>query len=95
MIYFLFLRVLFFKVFLDFLQKLRFLPEATLHPLTFLHLFGFLTLFPLHKDLEAIIYNIDFIYALGKGARHKRISPKLATLYLTTRGKSFSRYTSI
>ena len=31
----------------------------------------------------------------GKGATHNLTSPNEATLYLTTRGKSFSKYISI
>ena len=38
---------------------------------------------------------IDFAYEEGKAAKHSLISPKLATLYLTTSGKSLARYISI
>jgi hypothetical protein len=34
---------------------------------------------------------ILLIYEEGSGARQSFISPRLATLYFTTRGKSFSR----
>ena len=36
-------------------------------------------------------YIICIIYVEGKLERHKRIDPKLATSYLTTNGKSFSK----
>ena len=37
----------------------------------------------------------QLIYDDGKEETHNFISPKLATLYFTTKGKSFSKYTSI
>ena len=37
----------------------------------------------------------NIIYELGKGAKHSLISPKLATEYLTTNGRSFSKCISI
>jgi len=40
------------------------------------------------------IYCIRY-YAVGNGARHKRMDPRDATSYLTTSGKSFSKYISI
>jgi len=42
-------------------------------------------------------YNLELFnkFYLGKGARHNLISPKLATAYLTIKGKSFSRYISM
>jgi hypothetical protein len=103
-LFFPFLLVLFLRVFIDifllFLQKVRFLPDATLQPLTFLHLFGFLTLFHLHNDFlefADIVYIINLYnnYELGRGAKHSLISPREATLYFTTSGRSFSKYTSI
>lgn len=34
-------------------------------------------------------------YILGNGTKHNLIAPSEATLYFTTNGKSFSKYTSI
>jgi len=45
----------FFLGFFDFLQKVLFLPDATLHPRTFLHLLGVLTRLPLQSDFPGII----------------------------------------
>jgi hypothetical protein len=42
-------------------QNARLVPFATLHPRTFLHLLGFSTRFPLHRLLEAIIYNAKYL----------------------------------
>ena len=38
---------------------------------------------------------MNIIYELGKGAKHSLISPKLATEYFTTNGRSFSKCISI
>ena len=47
------------------------------------------------KEKKKIIRKNITLYVDGRFARHKRIVPKLATSYLTTSGKSFSKYTSI
>lgn len=55
-----------FLLFFDFRQNVRFGPDATLHPRTFLHLFGAFTLLPLHKDLAfgGILYIYIRFYSL-------------------------------
>jgi hypothetical protein len=62
-LYFLLRRVLgalgatpFLRVFFAFLQKVRLGPDATLHPLTFLHLLGFFTLFLRQRDADMLYY---------------------------------------
>jgi hypothetical protein len=39
----------------------------------------------------SIYYWLKIIYDTGNAARQSLIEPRLATLYLTTRGKSFSK----
>ena len=52
---------------------------------------NFTNKFCYHKCFQ----NFIIFYEEGNGARQSFISPRLATLYFTTSGKSFSKYTSI
>ena len=47
------------------------------------------------EENKYIIFMNIFIYVEGRGAKHNLISPRDATKYLTTNGRSFSRYISI
>jgi len=66
----------FVLVFLFFLQNFLVGPLATLHPFNFLHLFGFSTFTPLHKDffLTAIYILIKYIF--------KKYKKKILSYYI-------------